>query len=57
MGERRPERDRALKRTEFSSRGENPDQIERIWRELPLSGALRAEKRHVPREIIAFSRL
>jgi hypothetical protein len=46
-----------LKRTDFSSRGEIPDQIKRIRREPALSGALRVEKRYLRRRIIAFFKL
>jgi hypothetical protein len=45
MGERRPERDRVLKRTDFLSRRENTRRIDRIRPEPAISGALQAEKR------------
>lgn len=57
MGERRAESVPTLKRTEFSSHGENPAQFARFPAELALSGALRTEKRRDTRRIIVFSRL
>ncbi len=56
MGERRPGSVRVLKRTDFSSHGENPGQIERIRPKLALSGALRAEQRRATRRFHHFSK-
>jgi len=46
-----------VKRTDFSSRGEDLNRVSEFSIVLALSGALGAEKRHVPRVIRVFSRL
>jgi hypothetical protein len=47
----------ALKRTLFTSHGENARRIGRFEREPAPSGALRAEGSHIPRRVSAFSEM
>ena len=47
----------ALKRTVFTSHGENARRIWRFRREPALSGALRAEGSHIPGRVCAFSEM